>query len=132
MPSIAYLECVRCHSHISADTPQTVCPKCPTQPAGSLFVRYDLSSLEQTEPRDVVARDAAGPRPGMRRYRSVLPDATPVPLGEGWTPMLKSRRHEGAFLKEEGAKPAGPFKPRGLSLAVTMARYYGLHQLAVP
>jgi len=68
----------------------------------------------------------------MWRYRSVLPSAQPVTLGEGWTPMLKSRRRGGAFLKEEGANPTGTFKARGLSMAVTMARHYGLTKLAVP
>lgn len=132
MPSIAYLECARCHAHISAETPQTVCPQCPMQPAGSLFVRYDLSALRGTNPREVVAADSTGPWSGMWRYRSVLPAAAPVTLGEGWTPMLKSRRHQGAFLKEEGANPTGSFKARGLSMAVTMARHYGLKKLAVP
>jgi len=95
-------------------------------------VRYDLSSLERTDPREVIARDAAGPWQGMWRYRSVLPEAEPVTLGEGWTPMLKSRRHSGAWLKEEGANPTGTFKARGLSMAVTLARHYGLRKLAVP
>src|SRR4029079_11045938 len=72
------------------------------------------------------------PWTGMWRYRSVLPDAEPVTLGEGWTPMLKSRRHDGAWLKEEGANPTGSFKARGLSMAVTMAKHYGLQKLAVP
>lgn len=132
MPPIAYLECVRCHAHISAETPQTVCTMCPTQPAGSLFVRYDLAALKGTDPRQAVAQDASGPWSGMWRYSSVLPDAEPVTLGEGWTPMLKSRRHQGAWLKEEGANPTGSFKARGLSMAVTMARHYGLGKLAVP
>ena len=133
MPQIAYLECSRCHAHVSAETPQTVCPQCPSQPAGSLFVRYDLSPLEGTDPRNVIARDAAlRPWAGMWRYRSVLPEAEPVTLGEGWTPMLKSSRHPGAWLKEEGANPTGTFKARGLSMAVTMARHYGLKKLAVP
>lgn len=132
MPPIAYLECARCRAHVSPETPQTVCPKCPSQPAGSLFVRYDLSPLKGTNPREVIARDAAGPWTGMWRYRSVLPEAEPVTLGEGWTPMLKSRRHDGAWLKEEGANPTGSFKARGLSMAVTMARHYGLRKLAVP
>jgi len=68
----------------------------------------------------------------MWRYRSVLPDAEPVTLGEGWTPMIRSRRYPNLFVKEEGANPTGSFKARGLSMAVTMARHYGLRKLAVP
>jgi threonine synthase len=102
------------------------------QPAGSLFVRYDLSHLRGTAANEIIARDAAGPWRGMHRYRSVLPDAQPVTLGEGWTPMLPSKRHPGAFVKEEGANPTGTFKARGLAMAVTMARHYGLRKLAVP
>jgi threonine synthase len=68
----------------------------------------------------------------MWRYRSVLPDAKPVSLGEGWTPMLRSRRYPNAYLKEEGANPTGSFKARGLAMGVTMARHYGLKKLAIP
>jgi threonine synthase len=68
----------------------------------------------------------------MWRYRAVLPDVEPVTLGEGWTPMLRSRRYPSVYLKEEGANPTGTFKARGLALAVTMARHYGLKKLAVP
>jgi threonine synthase len=132
MPPIAYLECSRCHAHTSAVTPQTVCPQCTTQPAGSLFVRYDFAHLKGMAANDVIAKDAAGPWTGMWRYRSVLPEAAPVTLGEGWTPILKSRRHHGAYLKEEGANPTGTFKARGLAMAVTMAKHYGLRKLAVP
>jgi threonine synthase len=68
----------------------------------------------------------------MWRYRSVLPDVVPVTLGEGWTPMLRSKRHPGVWVKEEGANPTGTFKARGLAMAVTMAQHYGLRKLAVP
>ena len=68
----------------------------------------------------------------MWRYRSVLPDVEPVTLGEGWTPMLRSQRHRGVFLKEEGANPTGSFKARGMAMAVTMAQHLGLKKLAVP
>jgi len=132
MPPIAYLECSRCHAQLSAQSPQTVCTQCADQPAGSLYVRYDLSHLEGTSPIEVIARDAGAAAPGMWRYRSVLPDVRPVSLGEGWTPMLRSKRYPGAFVKEEGANPTGTFKARGLALAVTMARHYGLRKLAVP
>jgi len=130
MPSIAYLECSRCHHHVSADTPQTLCPVC----AGSLYVRYDMDKLKQTAKReDIAAKAAASPASlGMWRYSSVLPDVTPVTLGEGWTPMLHSKRYPGLYIKEEGANPTGTFKARGLGLAVTMAKHYGLQHLAVP
>src|SRR5216683_4714044 len=130
MPAIASLECSRCHHHVSADTPQTLCPLC----AGSLYVRYDMDQLKQTANRnDIAAKAAASPASlGMWRYSSVLPDVTPVTLGEGWTPMLHSKRYPGLYIKEEGANPTGTFKARGLGLAVTMARHYGLQHLAVP
>jgi threonine synthase len=129
MGTISHLECSRCKTGVSAETPQTLCPKCK----GSFYVRYDLRSLHGTAARDEVARRAAdSPWLGMWRYRSVLPDVEPVTLGEGWTPMLRSRRYAGAFLKEEGTNPTGTFKARGLALAVTMARHYGLRKLAVP
>jgi threonine synthase len=131
MPRIAYLECTRCHAHLSSDTPQTLCTKCTDQPAGSLSVRYDFSHLIGTDPSQVITQSRKGWR-GMWRYEAVLPGVEPVTLGEGWTPMLRSRRYEGAWLKEEGANPTGTFKARGLSLAVSMARHYGLKKLAVP
>ena len=68
----------------------------------------------------------------MWRYRDVLPEIDPVTLGEGWTPMLASRRYTNVYLKEEGANPTGTFKARGLSLAMTMARHYGIRKIAVP
>jgi threonine synthase len=130
MPAIAFLECARCEHQISADTPQTLCPLC----AGSLYVRYDMEKLKRTAKRDDIAvHAAASPASlGMWRYSSVLPDVTPVTLGEGWTPMLHSKRYPGLYIKEEGANPTGTFKARGLGLAVTMAKHYGLQHLAVP
>jgi len=68
----------------------------------------------------------------MWRYRSVLPEVAPVTLGEGWTPVIRSKRYPNVFVKEEGANPTGSFKARGLALAVTMAKHYGLKKLAVP
>jgi threonine synthase len=129
MPTISHFECSRCHANIAADKPQTVCPAC----AGALYVRYDLSPARGIAARDAVAKNAAkSPWPGMWRYRSVLPEVIPVTLGEGWTPVLRSKRYPGVYLKEEGANPTGSFKARGLALAVTMARHLGLRKLAVP
>jgi len=129
MPQISHLECSRCRAQLDASTPQTVCTQC----AGALYVRYDLSSAQGTAIRDAIS-NAPQDRlsPGMWRYQSVLPDITPVTLGEGWTPMLPSRRYDNVWVKEEGANPTGTFKARGLSLAMTMARHYGIQKIAVP
>lgn len=123
MPKIDHLECSRCRHTEDAETPKTLCPVC----AGTFYVRYNLSHLKGTDPQSRVA-----PVDSMWRYAAVLPDAEPVTLKEGWTPMLRSRRYHNVWLKEEGANPTGTFKARGLSLAVTMARHYGLKKLAVP
>jgi threonine synthase len=130
MPAIAYLECVRCNHRLSPDTPQTLCPLC----ASNLYVRYDMDKLKRTARReDIPAKAAASPASlGMWRYSSVLPDVTPVTLAEGLTPLLHSKRYPHLYIKEEGTNPTGTFKARGFSLAVTMARHYGLHHLAIP
>jgi threonine synthase len=94
-------------------------------------VRYDFSFLQGSRPQEVIDGSAPGWK-GMWRYRAVLPDVTPVTLGEGWTPLLQSRRFPAAYLKEEGANPTGTFKARGLAMAVSMAQHYGLRKLAVP
>jgi len=121
---IAYLECTRCGEHLSADRPQNVCPK----DGGVLFARYDLASLKgKLRPENLLGRAAS-----MWRYAEVLPDARPVTLGEGFTPMLPSREYEGVYIKDEGLNPTGSFKARGMSAAVTMARHYGLKKLAAP
>ena len=130
MPEIAYLESVRSHNRISASTPQTLDPAT----AESLYVRYDMDELKRTAKRDNPAKYAAASSQslGMWRYSDVLPDVTPVTLGEGWTPMLRSKRYPGLSIKEEGANPTGSFKARGLGMAVSMAKHYGLQHLAVP
>src|SRR5437879_7374194 len=119
-----HLECTRCGEHYPADRPQTVCPK----DAGILYARYDLASIK----RKFSSARLAGRGPTMWRYDAVLPEADPVSLGEGFTPMLPSREYPNVYIKDEGLNPTGSFKARGLSAAVTMARHYGLKKLAVP
>jgi len=123
MPPIKNLECSRCQNEISAEKYETVCPKC----AGALYVRYDMEALKGT-----AKRPTADGQQSMWRYASVLPEVDPVTLGEGWTPMLPSRRNPNVFLKEEATNPTGTFKARGMSMAVSMARHYGLKKLAAP
>jgi threonine synthase len=119
-----YLECTRCGEHYPADRPQTVCPK----DAGILYARYDFEAIKKTfTPASLLAL-----APTMWRYDAVLPEAAPVTLGEGFTPMLRSRQYPNVFIKDEGLNPTGSFKARGLSAAVTMARHFGLKKLAIP
>lgn len=121
---ITYFECSKCGEHVDASVPQTICPK----DGGSLWVRYDLKSVGNRVHREDIA---TRPR-SMWRYREFLPDASPVTLGEGFTPMLASRKRPNVWIKDEGANPTGSFKARGLCMAVTMARHYGLKKLAIP
>jgi threonine synthase len=107
-----------------AGQPQTVCPK----DGGVLYARYDLASLKQT----FTAASLFGRTPTMWRYAEVMPEAEPVSLGEGFTPMLPSREHPNVYIKDEGLNPTGSFKARGMSAAVTMAKTYGLKKLAAP
>ena len=125
---ISFLECTRCGDHLPADRPQNTCPK----DGGVLYVRYDLASLKgKLRPQDLSSRVAS-----MWRYAEVLPELAanekPVTLGEGFTPMLQSREYANVFIKDEGLNPTGSFKARGMSVAVTMAKHYGLKKLAAP
>lgn len=124
MAPIAYLECSKCGEHLSGDKPHTVCPI----DGGSVYVRYDLAPLKgKFTPDSLRGRQAT-----MWRYREVLPGDEPVTLGEGFTPMLRSRDNPNVYIKDEGLNPTGSFKARGLCAAVTMARQYGLKKLAIP
>src|SRR5215813_8738903 len=124
MAKILCFECTKCREQLTADVARNVCPK----DGGPLYVRYDLASV-----RDEVTRESVGDGPAsMWRYSAVLPDVEPVTLGEGLTPLLPSRRYRNLLIKDEGLNPTGSFKARGMSVAVTMARHYGLKKLAAP
>jgi len=124
MAKIAYLECTKCGDHISAEQPQTLCPK----DGGSLYVRYDLNALKGNFTPDSLRGRVAS----MWRYHDVLPGDSPVTMGEGFTPLLQSRHNRNVYIKDEGLNPTGSFKARGLCATVTMAKQYGLKKLAVP
>jgi len=124
MAKIAFLECSKCSARFSAGELRTVCP----QDGGPLYVRYDLEALRGRFTREMLAGRVAS----MWRYAEVLPAAEPVTLGEGFTPLLRSCQYPNVFVKDEGLNPTGSFKARGLCVAVSMARAYGLKKLAVP
>jgi threonine synthase len=121
--TISHLECSKCGKQLSAGEPRTVCPV----DGGSLYVRYNLQPyIGKLKPRDLPAQG------GMWRFAKLLPDVEPVSLGEGNTPMIRSRRSANVYIKDEGLNPTGSFKARGLSAAVTMCKAYGLKKVAIP
>jgi threonine synthase len=124
MAKILHFECSKCGEKFAADVARNVCPR----DGGPLYVRYDLAVIRETATRDSVSH---GPTT-MWRYAAVLPDAQPVTLGEGMTPMLPSRKYAKLLIKDEGLNPTGSFKARGMSAAITMARHYGIKKLAAP
>jgi len=98
-----------------------------------LLVRYDLEGAKRTLTRDSLAtRD-----PGMWKWRELLPlpgGAEPVSLGEPETPIINLPNTGGANLlvKDEGRLPTGSFKARGLAMAVSMAKQFGIERMAMP
>ena len=98
-----------------------------------LLVRYDLNALANILTRESIA--ARGP--GMWKWRELLPvpdGVEPVSLGEPETPIVPLTRTGGPDLlvKDEGRLPTGSFKARGLAMAVTMAKHFGIERIAMP
>ena len=103
-----------------------------------LLVHYDLEALRRALSKDELARRAEG---GFWRYREFLPvrrSADVVSLGEVVTPLIAlpaAARLHGAhalLVKDEGRLPTGSFKARGLALAVSMAKEFGIRRMAMP
>ena len=102
-----------------------------------LLVRYDLEAA-----RRVLTRDALAERPrDMWRCREILPVRRVedvVSLGEAATPIVAlnaiGRRHGAAapLVKDEGRLPTGSFKARGIGMAVSMAKAFGIGKIAMP
>jgi threonine synthase len=98
-----------------------------------LLVRYDLEAAKRTLTRDGIADR----EPGMWKWGELLPlpeGAERVSLGEGETPIITLTQTGGPNLlvKDEGRLPTGSFKARGLAMAVTMARQFGIERIAMP
>jgi threonine synthase len=102
-----------------------------------LIVRYDVERARQTLTRESLAR-----RPqGMWKWRELLPladHAEVVTLGEPETPIValpETARKAGAtglLVKDEGRLPTGSFKARGLTMAISMAKQFGIKSVALP
>src|SRR5215471_19812261 len=99
-----------------------------------LLAMLDLAAASRTMMREALpTRDKS-----LWRYREVLPlpsDVEPVSLGEGGTPLLRAERVGNdveLWIKDESINPTPSFKARGMSVAVSMAKYLGATKLAVP
>jgi len=120
-----------CGQKYDASKPANLC-EC----GGPLLMRYDLDHIRHRWPR----RQTRNGRASMWRYAPVLPpsDGFIVSLGEGWTPLIQTRRlgaHLGAdelWVKDEGLNPTGSFKARGLSCAISMCVELGIRKVAIP
>ena len=123
------LYCSACDATASGDALASLCPTCgqPWLTKVTLPATHDAGI-------DPSAR-------GLWRYRSVLPvllDEPVVALGEGWTPMFEAPQlaHDlgigRLWIKDEGQNPTASFKARGMALAITRARAFGVNGVTVP
>src|ERR1039458_9526077 len=131
MPKATQLECSLCKQTYPTDKVANLCA-C----GGPLLVRFDLNTLRHRWPR----RSVAGGASHMWRYAPILPpaDASIVTLGEGWTPLVRTKRlgarlgADSLWVKDEGLNPTGSFKAPGLSCAVSMCVELGVKKVAIP
>jgi threonine synthase len=130
---VTHLECANCFERYAANLAHGLCVKCQKP----LWVRYDLDAV-----RDGFAKSDLAARPStMWRYRELLPIQDPaniVSLGETVTPLVPAPRLAAAFgmrellVKDESRLPTGSFKARGMAMAITKARDFGIRRVAAP
>jgi threonine synthase len=129
---VTHLECSMTGEHYAADQVHNL-----SKAGKPLLVRYDLPAV-----RKALTKEALAQRPSdLWRYRELLPVRKLqdiVSLGEAMTPLLSlprlARELGGGELlvKDEGRLPTGSFKARGLVMAVSMAKAFGIKHMAMP
>ncbi|QCN96721.1 threonine synthase (plasmid) [Azospirillum argentinense] len=129
---VMHLECAYTGERYEADTVHNL-----SKAGKPLLVRYDLEGV-----RGALTKDALAERPqDLWRYRELLPVRRVqdiVSLGEAVTPLValpKLAAKLGAvelLVKDEGRLPTGSFKARGLVMAVSMAKAFGIKHMAMP
>jgi threonine synthase len=129
---VTHLECAMTGEHYPADEIHNL-----SRAGKPLLVRYDLAGVKTALNKDSLARRA----PDLWRYRELLPVRRVqdiVSLGEAMTPLLPlpklaAKLGGGEILvKDEGRLPTGSFKARGLVMAVSMAKAFGIKHMAMP
>jgi threonine synthase len=127
---VKHLECSACGLQHEWSRLQNLCLSCHKP----LLANVDLVKAAGTLTRADLATRAKS----LWRFREVLPlpgEVEPVSLGEGGTPMLRAERFGDdvdLWIKDESLNPTQSFKARGMSVAVSMAKYLGAEKLAVP
>jgi threonine synthase len=129
---VTHLQCSLTGEQYPANQPHNL-----SRAGKPLLVRYDFERARRTLSRDSLFRR----EPGMWKWRELLPlaeNVEPVSLGEPETPIIPlvaTAAKAGAanlLVKDEGRLPTGSFKARGLAMAVSMARQFGLESIALP
>jgi threonine synthase len=129
---LSHLECSACGKRHDWRRLQNLCAAC----GKPLFAIVDLAAAGRKLTRDKLP----GRERSLWRYRELLPlpkDADPVSLAEGGTPLLSSKKFGpeldvDLWIKDESLNPTQSFKARGMSVAVSMAKYLGAKKLAAP
>ena len=102
-----------------------------------IWVRYNLGAVSRAMDKEVLQKRP----PTIWRYRELLPaedESVIVSLGEGMSPLLRCDRLGGSlglsnlFIKDESQMPTGSFKDRGQTVAITMAKWFGVKRVAIP
>jgi len=129
---VKHLECAWTGEIYEADRPHNL-----SRAGKPLLVRYDLDGV-----RAALGKEDLSRRPNdLWRWRELLPvrrNADIVSLGETATPLIPlsrwTRINGGGevLVKDEGRLPTGSFKARGLVMAVSMAKAFGIEHLAMP
>jgi threonine synthase len=129
---VTHLECAYTGERHAADEVHNL-----SRAGKPLLVRYDLEGVAKALSKEALARRA----PDLWRYRELLPVRRAqdiVSLGEAITPLIGlpklAKKLGGAELlvKDEGRLPTGSFKARGLVMAVSMAKAFGIKHMAMP
>lgn len=127
------LECINCHTRVSLNRRVAGCPNCGEN---ILEARYDLGSIDVEAWREKLRKR----REGLWRYREVLPiydSDNIVSLGEGGTPLIKSRALAASlglkhlYIKDERQGPTGSFKDRQATVAISALKEIGVNEIVV-
>jgi threonine synthase len=126
---LSHLQCSSCGLRHEWSHLQNLCTACRKP----LFAVVDLAKAGGALTREELATREKS----LWRYRELLPlpaDVEPVSLGEGGTPLLRAKKFADdvdLWIKDESLNPTQSFKARGMSVAVSMAKYLRAKKLAV-